>query len=383
MNGDPVIFDHVTLAKLGLSSPFDQKIAVSLLNGCAAIVSDAKLQVLKNLAGTLKRKASEMEQMYFQLNAPRGAHIQPTSNEYTAMKDKFERLSKEMATLKESANSQLTRGNDATLQLADMCRERNELSKVFHAKTDECEKLKEKISTLEQGNADLNAQVRTLSEKLGTQCAGLEESYLIASLSLQKQVSILKDQLSRATNLSAFIDTVTDKQVVCPIPTRDGRILSLSAILKQWKTTQGDNEGEISATFTYAGDQTSIASHEQVSLIRNIANDVGVDMTSPIHLQYTQGANTTECHDILFNEQLHIFSKVCKLIRRKAPNAYDKLVVNVRSHMLCIKSSFVEDSDRPHLISFELLDHGHPQDTVMEVKILINDPTVFPEVTFK
>jgi hypothetical protein len=116
---------------------------------------------------------------------------------------------------------------------------------------------------------------------------------------------------------------------MCPIPTKTGCIDSLRNIMVQWKTMPCDNEGELHASFRcpLTGFTTSIASSEQMHLVRSIAFDAGLIIKPPFYIEYFD-ATREVWEEFLFSEQVTMISKVCKIFRRKITDCTtDHLVV--------------------------------------------------------
>ena len=376
MNQAPtMMFDHLTFAKLGLLNPADQRVAVSILNGCVAIASETKLQSLKNLAISLKRKATEIEPIY--PATKQDDRVNAVLKENSQLKEKIQRINKDMDTLKEALNAQQAKDSDAALQLTAA----NEAKTKLDSKTKECEALKNDVSTLERSNGALTIVIKAMAMKLENRIMELEEIQALATHALHRHIVILKDQISNMSNPPTFIDPITKIQAICPIPTRDGHIVSLATILRQWKTTPGDSEGEVNATFQLNyGVSTCIGSSEQVSLIRQIAFDLKINITSPLQIQYRYGEN--DWYDVGFYEHLMIFSKICKLIRHKATASHEKMVINCGIFLLSLKCSYTPDITPPYVISFEILNIDTPE-RVVDVRATPNDASIFSEVEFK
>jgi hypothetical protein len=220
------------------------------------------------------------------------------------------------------------------------------------------------------------SEIKTISETI-------EDDISTETHRLKRCIAILNEKSEQSAKKNSFKDSMSDEIAVCPIPTRDGRIVALSTILNQWKSFPSDNEGDINSTFRSHrhGAHTSIASSEHVHLVREIANDIGVSLTTPIQIQYT-GCGDTWC-DFMFYEQLGIFSRICKMIRCRSTNKPDNMIVNNGMHRLSIRLITADDSESaPIVIHLELLDISNNSAPPSFARVIVNDATVFPGVTF-
>ena len=412
-------FDRQTFAKLGVTSPSDQNILSNLMNGCVAIASDVSANAFMNLARSLKRKAHESDQ-------PPHQQARVTS---TPSAHELEAKIKEIADLKEELNLQQSRGNATALQLSTAQREIRDLRELTQSKIKECNTLMNDMGKLEKCNDTLtrdigvlekcvderSAKIKTMVQKLqSTSSAGSLNQQVITSLKdfvtffntavpelyqiitnyddevqiethrLKRRIAMLNDQILKNSKHQSFIDAMSEEIAVCPIPTRDGRVISLKSILEQWKSFPGDYEGDFCSTFksTPTGSPTSIASVEQVQLIREIANDIGISLTMPIQIQYT-GYNNMWC-DFMLREQIAVFSRICKMIRCKSTLKKENIIVNGGSRTLSLRLATADDSESSFTMHLELLSKMDSEsDERVYARVLINDATLFPEVIFK
>ena len=414
-------FDCQTFAKIGVTNPTDQHILSNLMNGCVSIASDINANAFFSLARSLKRKAYESDQPPIQHQQSRGAP--------TAHARDLEVKEKEIADLKEELKLQQARGNATALQLSTAQREIRELRDMTQSKIKECNTLVNDIKALEKTNgvlthdidvlekcndersaclkrmvtklqstssaSSLNQRVITTLKELVT-CLNTtmpeidqiishyDEDVQIETHRLKRRIAMLNDQIFQTTQKQSFKDAITKEITVCPIPTRDGRIVSLKTILMQWKSYPGDYEGDFCSTFksTPTNSPTSIASVEQVQLIREIANDIGINLTTPIQIQYT-GYNTMWC-DFMFCEQIAIFSRICKMIRCRCTLKPENMIVGGGSHTLSLRLATIDDSETSFTMHLELLSKTDAMsDEHVYVRVLVNDTTIFPEVIFK
>ena len=412
-------FDCQTFAKIGVSNPSDQHILTNLLNGCVAIASDSNANAFVHLARSLKRKVYESDSSPHQ-QARTG--VAPTTLE-------LESKNKEINDLKETLKLQQSTGNATVLQLSTAQREIKDLRNMIQSKTKECIALTHDIGVLEKCNSTLmhdigvlekcnderSADIKRMTRMLQSSSPmGAAQQQIITPLKevvtclntivpeidqivinyndeiqiethrLKRRIAMLSDQIIQTTKKQSFNDDITGCVAVCPIPTRDGHIVSLKTILIQWKSYPSDYEGDFCSTFKSnpTNSPTSIASVEQVQLIRKIANDVGIEITMPIQIQYT-GYNAMWC-DFMFSEQITILSRMCKMIRCKCILKPEKIIVSGGSHTLSLRLAVSNDSETMFTMHLELLSKINTESDVQAcARVLINDTTIFPEVVFK
>lgn len=415
-------FDCQTFAKIGVTNPTDQHILSHLMNSCVSIASDVNANAFMSLARSLKRKAYEPDQPQPQ------PQPQPTSGASIAPTQELEEKKREITELKEALKLQQSRGNATALQLSTAQREIKSLRELTQAKIKECNALTHDIAALEKCNGVLNhdigvlekcndtrsADVKRMVVKLqSTSSASSINQRVITSLKelaallnttvpeidqiissydddvqiethrLKHRIAMLNEQILQSTKKQSFNDAITGEMAVCPIPTRDGHIVSLKTILMQWKCYPSDYEGDFCSTFKSisTNSPTSIASVEQVQLIREIANDIGINLTMPIQIQYT-GFNTW-C-DFMFCEQIAVLSRICKMIRCKCTLRPEKIIVSGGLRTLSLRLAAADDSETSFTMHLEILsktDTG--SDEHVYARVLVNDTTIFPEVIFK
>lgn len=412
-------FDCQTFARIGVSNPSDQHILTNLLNGCVAIASDANANAFVNFARSLKRKAYESEVPPHQQAKTGSTPNAPEPDPKT----------KELNDLREALKLQQSTGNATILQLSTAQREIKDLRLMIQSKTKECITLTHDIGVLEKCNSTLTHDIGVLEKCNDKRSADIkrmvvmlqsssptgaahqqvvaplkeivtclntivpEIDQIVASYNdeiqiethrLRRRIMMLKDQIIQTTKKHSFNDDFTGCVAVCPIPTRDGHIVSLKTILTQWKSYPSDYEGDFCSTFksNSTNSPTSIASVEQVQLIRKIANDIGIDLTMPLQIQYT-GYNATWC-DFMFSEQIAIFSRMCKMIRCKCTLKPEIIIVSGGTQTLSLRLAVSNDSETSFTMHLELLSKTTTEsDTQVYTRVLVNDTTTFPEVVFK
>ena len=121
----------------------------------------------------------------------------------------------------------------------------------------------------------------------------------------------------------------------CPVPIRTGFVMQLGDIYNQWKLFPCDQEGSAYASFTcpYTGQNTSMASMEQVGLVASIAANLSIDTSAPLVFQY-QLNNQWVNFSLL--DQIRIASTCCKLYRSGISDGYEPIMVCQERYVLCI-----------------------------------------------
>ena len=400
---EPNIFDTSTLAKLGIFNPMEQQLLSSILNGCAAVSSRSNLTIFQNFARTLKRKAMEPEPVHRQ--------TAPTPHAPTVVTPVEKRTHTEVEVLTEKLRNHQATINDLTLKNSTTTREINNLRGMLQSKTKECLNLATDMNAVERCNDELMQRIRRVAtdliaakeqnkqftnsireseaiisssiSEIGTIKDSLEDDFSVEAHRLKRRIVMLNDQIHKSSQLKSFTDPMAGGLSVCPIPSRDGHIISLKTILNQWRSFAGDHEGDVNATFKShpVGAHTSIASAEQVHLIREIANDIGIDLTTPIKVQY-RGFNNTWC-DFVFYEQLGILSRICKMIRAKITGKSEKIIVNNNMFLISIQLSSANDDNSAFTMHLELLDVSSAAPNPAFARIVVNDTSIFPDITFK
>ena len=195
----------------------------------------------------------------------------------------------------------------------------------------------------------------------------------------------LQDRLIRG--MSAFFDTTTSAYMVCPIPTRSGDLVPFRTIVTEWINNPLDFNGEIHATFrcSITNGDNSIASAEQVSLIRRLAKDLGISLKSPITVSIQQ--NDEPFTQLPFYEQLRVASCLCKLYRERNQEPEETVLLYKGQRFIRLK---ISKGGNPQASKFKVCcEFGAKSTGAGQVALqahqiqLTADHTIFSEFTFQ
>ena len=193
-------------------------------------------------------------------------------------------------------------------------------------------------------------------------------------------VDSLNQIITRSQAMSSFQDKTTGLPAVCPIPTKSGFIDSFHNIMSQWMSTPSDNEGELHASFRCAvtGAPTSVASVEQVTLVRAIACDMNYPVKPPLYLEiFNETSNQWE--EFSFIEQLTMISKMCKIYRRKTMDGtVDHLVVANGQYLLTFQFNTFPDGRSS--MAFRLMPLA--SNFVPPIRLVVTEPVPFEGLEF-
>ena len=162
---------------------------------------------------------------------------------------------------------------------------------------------------------------------------------------LKKTVASLKEDLKKAavSTEGAVLVPCPDIFLMqdgmpmnCPVPTRNGYLMQLRDIYRQWLLFPSDNEGTFYSTFVcpITGRNTSLASPEQVDVVLGIAAGLRLNVsTTPLIFQYHhRGA----WFRFSYTDQIAITSMCCKLHRTKVTDGMATILVSYDQFNLSI-----------------------------------------------
>ena len=360
---DPQIFDQATLGNIGLGDPREQKFVACVLNSCASFVAKGRLRGLCNLSNAMKRTA---------------AHISRIEAELHVLK-----ASPKRAKASKDPSDQATVTKE---QLDQALYEKKTASEIIAIKTKECDALKleneELKKKLKKRDVIIEEQKKKMENQLAEYQGKFSKLQFNASNALREKDIAHSAALAAAKgSITAFHDPASSTYAICPIPTRDGQIVPLSNIIKEWRSSPGDNEGEMYATFrcNVTGLHTAVASMEQVSLIRRIGQDIGINITSPFVVMFKK--NNDPYTEIPFFDQLKIIARICKLYRRRQVGSPEHVVIMGLYVMLI---QLIQPTDVAMLkVDLQMMDCKPNSTTAaFHVITILNDATLFPEVSF-
>jgi predicted transcriptional regulator len=123
--------------------------------------------------------------------------------------------------------------------------------------------------------------------------------------------------------------------MVCPVPTRTGRMVQLLEVYKHWIQFPCDNEGTWFASFfcPFTSQFTSLASVDQILLTHSIAIDLQLYVIPPLRFQYLIGGTWV---DFSFIDQICIASLCCKIHRQGVNRVTENLLVCHGDYLLSI-----------------------------------------------
>jgi hypothetical protein len=358
------IIDVQTLARIGMSSVAKQQLAASIINTWTTILAADRIEAFRDLSHALKRKADQIDHLLHE-NQQLLLRVPSTDlNEIEALKTKLTEKDKEIETLKTKRprNSKEADVPEAktkehaslTKELAKLKTENDKLKKESENKTAE---FQGRYSTVhaqakrQLDDLDLRRQLAvqtareainviqdssTLYAEMGSVINGLHSD-------IAKQYQ-LQERLTRC--MSSFYDAATKSYMICPVPTRTGRIIPLQLIINEWKIRAGDFQGKEHATFRCAisGCDDEIGSAEQIAMIRKFARDMGLNMKAPIRISISQ--DTQGFVDLPFFDQLRIISTMCKMFRTRDTEDSEERVFLLKGHRcFIIKLSKITSSD--------------------------------------
>jgi hypothetical protein len=161
--------------------------------------------------------------------------------------------------------------------------------------------------------------------------------------------------------------------MICPVPIRTGYAMQLGDIYCQWKMFPCDYEGSVYASFTcpYTGQNTSMASMEQVGLVIGIATNLSIDTTTPLVFQYQMN---NEWVNFSFIDQLGIASRCCKLYRAGISDGYEPVLVCQERYALCIVIN-------KRLVDFQM-QPVHDSERLLLARMTKSPPNFFATWTF-
>ena len=260
-----------------------------------------------------------------------------------------------------------------------------ELSNAGHESRRNLDSAHAEITGLKHELQELRSELSTKTLQLSNLEANNQEFTRITRADIHEEykatLDTMHDALCRLQSMPTFRDKTNGYQASCPVPTRTGYIDSLLNIMLQWISTPCDNEGEIHASFRcpISGFATSIASSEQMNLIRNIAFDTGICTNPPFYLQFLDPVGDTWT-EFTFTEQVGMISRVCKIYRRKmVDNASDHLVV--ASGNMLLTFHLYQTGDAQWTLAFNLKSLVST-DPPPRVRIIITDPFPFDGLIF-
>ena len=260
-----------------------------------------------------------------------------------------------------------------------------ELSNAGHESRRNLESAHAEITGLKHELQELRSELSTKTLQLSTMEASNDEFMRVTRSDIHEEYkaafNTMHDALCRIQSMPTFRDKTNGYQSSCPVPTRTGYIDSLLNIMLQWISTPCDNEGEVHASFRcpISGFATSIASSEQMNLIRSIAIDTGICTNPPFYLQFLDpvGDAWTE---FTFTEQVGMISKVCKIYRRKmVDSASDHLVVAGGNMLLTFHLYHTAEAQWTLAFNLKSLVSADPPP---RVRIIITDPFPFDGLIF-
>ena len=115
-----------------------------------------------------------------------------------------------------------------------------------------------------------------------------------------------------------FIDPFDKKTAVCPVPVRNGYLISLKHVYNSWRNDGVKNRSidwNIIPPFRMPGssDSDTLADPDQILLIHHITRDLGISTEPPFKLQYKKNQEEEEWRDIDLTDQIRIASVMYQL----------------------------------------------------------------------
>ena len=249
-----------------------------------------------------------------------------------------------------------------------------ELSSAAHEHQQHVERAQAEITSLKHELQEVRSELANKTAELGTVRAEIHAEY-------KDLYDTMNDTLCRVQAMPTFRDKTNGFQASCPVPTRTGFIDSLRNVILQWNSTPSDNEGEIHASFRcpITGFTTSIASSEQMNLIRSIAFDAGLSTNPPFYIQYLDPIRDS-WEEFTFAEQVAMISRVCKIFRRKVVDSASDHLVVANGNMLL--TFYLYQTDDAHWTLAFHLKSLVSTDPPPRVRMIITDPFPFDGLIF-
>lgn len=278
----------------------------------------------------------------------------------------------DLNTLKKTIETTLDERESAMIELT---------SQAFESRT-ALETMRIAMDTMKnQATSDIDDMRSALNEKQAriAQMIDTKDHFMLTTRSTieaeyQPIINHMTSTIQRFQSLPSFSDKIVGLPSICPVPTTSGYVDSFRNIILFWQSNPSDSEGKLNASFVCAmtGYSTSIASVEQIYLIRSIAADLHLPLQPPFLLQFR---DCDEWIELPFHEQLAMASMVCKIFRRRTvdPSVDHQIVMGGQF----ILTTTLKDS----VMDFHLtpLNRASPPPTT---RIILTEPMLFDGMEF-
>lgn len=195
----------------------------------------------------------------------------------------------------------------------------------------------EDANRLRKTNMDLEAKLAAVTEEARHQARKYTElikdndaAWEKERLEWTKQLEGLSHRAPSVSQPSILLPSAFSlpcgSVMVCPVPTRTGKLVSLLEIYQSWLRFPADNEGTFFTSFLcpYTTQLTSLASADQVILIHSIAAELRLFVIPPLRFQYFINGNWM---DFSFIDQISIAAMCCKHYRLGTTRGVETVMV--------------------------------------------------------
>ena len=211
-----------------------------------------------------------------------------------------------------------------------------EVEVVKRISLDEANKLRKQLATVKAQLQSTGEEARNMAHKYTEYIKENDAQWQKKVIDLKNQV----DEFKKASGAppppisthpttilvpSAF-GLLNGNYMSCPVPIRTGRAVPLVDVYTYWRLFPCDNEGTFFSSFKcpYTGQNTSLASIEQVQLVHIIAMDLRLFAIPPLRFQHFSNGNWL---DFTFIDQIIIAALCCKVYRLEATRTKENVMV--------------------------------------------------------